>query len=174
FFQVGNLEFLGLNLAWSVDVLSVLGLTSMLALVMALGELLFNSRVVGRVAAGLFFFHGSVRHLTNFLPSGNADRNETWGFWRQIAFVNQRHLPFAIGILILVVIFLVDQYRQRSLATAKLALMRARGFVFSGLVLAALPIWHGSLLIPTLVLLCCLFVAYGFRSLPKVNAAAVS
>jgi DNA-binding beta-propeller fold protein YncE len=174
FFQVGNLEFLGLNLAWSVDVLSVLGLTSMLALVMALGELLFNSRVVGRVAAGLFFFHGSVRHLTNFLPSGNADRNETWGFWRQIAFVNQRHLPFAIGILILVVIFLVDQYRQRSLATAKPALMRARGFVFSGLVLAALPIWHGSLLIPTLVLLCCLFVAYGFRSLPKVNAAAVS
>ncbi len=30
FFQAGNLEFLGLNLAWSVDVLSVLVLTSML------------------------------------------------------------------------------------------------------------------------------------------------
>jgi DNA-binding beta-propeller fold protein YncE len=174
FFQVGNLEFLGLNLAWSVDVLSLLGLTSMLALVMALGELLFKSRVVGRVAAALFFFHGSLRHLTNFLPSGNADRNETWGFWRQIAFVNQRHLSFAIGILILVVIFLVDQYRQRSLATAKPALMRVRGFVFSGLLLVALPIWNSSLLIPTLVLLFCLFVASGFRSLPKINAAAVS
>ena len=34
FFQAGNLTFLGLNLAWSVDVLSVLGFTSMLALVM--------------------------------------------------------------------------------------------------------------------------------------------
>lgn len=174
YFQAGNLEFLGLNLAWSVNVLSLLGLTSMLALVMALGEQLFNSRVVGRVAATLFFFHGSLRHLTNFLHSGNADRDETWGFWKQIAFVNQRHLPFAIGILILVVIFLVDQYRQRSLATAKPVLVRARGFVFSGLLLAALPIWNGSLLIPTLVLLCCLFVACGFRSLPKVNAAAVS
>ena len=40
--------------------LSVLGLTSMLALVMALGELLFNSRVVGRIGATLFFFPGSL------------------------------------------------------------------------------------------------------------------
>ena len=63
YFQAGNLEFLGLNLAWSVDVLSVLGLTSMLALVMALGELLFNSRVVGRVGAALFFFPGSLAFI---------------------------------------------------------------------------------------------------------------
>jgi DNA-binding beta-propeller fold protein YncE len=116
YFQAGNLEFLGLNLAWSVDVLSVLGLTSMLALVMALGELLFNSRIVGRVGAALFFFHGSVRYLTNFLPSAYRHRVETWGFWKQIAFVNQRHLPFAIGIFLLVLTFLVDQYRQRSSA----------------------------------------------------------
>src|SRR6266480_309905 len=67
YFQAGNLEFLGLNLAWSVDVLSVLGLTSMLALVMALGELLFNSRVVGRIGATFFFFHGFLERLTNFL-----------------------------------------------------------------------------------------------------------
>ena len=56
FFQAGNLEFLGLNLAWSVDVLSVFVIMSMLAIVMALGELLFNSRVVGRLGATLFFF----------------------------------------------------------------------------------------------------------------------
>jgi hypothetical protein len=169
YFQAGNLEFLGLNLAWSVDLLSVLGLTSMLTLAMALGELLFKSRVVGRLAAVLFLFHGSLRHLTNLLASGNADRDATWGFWKQIGFVNQRHLPFAIGILILIVIFLVDQYRQRSLATAKPALKRARGFVFSGLLLAALPIWNGSLLIPALVLLCCLFVAYGFWRLWRLK-----
>src|SRR5215467_7399391 len=60
YFQAGNLEFLGLNLAWAVGVLSVLGLTSMLALVMALGELLFNSRVVARVGAALAFFPGSL------------------------------------------------------------------------------------------------------------------
>jgi DNA-binding beta-propeller fold protein YncE len=135
YFQAGNLELLGLNLAWSVDVLSVLGLISMLALVMVLGELLFNSRVVGRVGAALFFFHGSpafiqflrsqksfkeaVRaalHLTNFLPSGYPYRGENSGVWTQIVFINQRHLPFAIGIFLLILIFLVDRYRQSTCA----------------------------------------------------------
>lgn len=54
YLQAGNLEFLGLNLVWSVNVLSALSLASVLALVMTLGELLFTSRVVGRVGAALF------------------------------------------------------------------------------------------------------------------------
>src|SRR5262249_10109722 len=115
-FQAGNLEFLGLNLAWSVDVLSVLGLTIMLALVMVLGELLFNSRAVGPLGATLFFFHVSMRCFTDFLPSEYSHRDHTWGFWKQIAFVNQRHLPFAIGIFLLVLVFLVDRYRRESKA----------------------------------------------------------
>jgi DNA-binding beta-propeller fold protein YncE len=206
YFQVGNLEFLGLNLAWSMDVLSMLGLTSMLALVMALGELLFRSRFVGRLAATLFFFHGSLRHLANFLPSGNPDRDETWGFWKQIAFVNQRHLPFAIGIFLLVLIFLVDRYRQRSSAagtssdanialresnegndwnqlktgfasrfitSAGRALKPAKSFVFSGLLLAALPLWNAPLFIAVAVMLCCLFVAYGSWWSSRVKATAM-
>ena len=194
YFQAGNLNLLGLNLPWSVDVLSVLGLISMIALVMALGELLFNSRVVGRLGATLFFFHGSLRHLTNFLPSGHPNRDETWGFWKQMAFVNQRHLPLVIGIFLVVLIFLVDRYRQRSLAagttsdgnmalreskrhndwnqlkrgfasrfitSARAALTPVKSFVFSGLLLAALPLWSAPLFIGVVVVLCCLFVAYG-------------
>jgi DNA-binding beta-propeller fold protein YncE len=193
YFQSGNLEFLGLNLAWSVDVLSVLVLTSTLALVMALGELLFNSRVVGRLGAALFFFHGSLRHLTNFLASGHPDRGQTWGFWKQSAFVNQRHLPLAIGIFLLVLIFLVDRYHQRSPATgttsdatialrepmrrsnwnqlkrnfasrfitsARPTLTPPKSFVFSGLLLAALPVWNAHGFIAVVAVLCCLFVAY--------------
>src|SRR5882724_872829 len=133
YFQVGNLEVLGLNLAWSVDVLSVLGLTSMLALVMALGELLFNSRVVGRIGATLFFFQGSlsfipflksqgsvagalhaIMHLTNFLPSGYSHQTETR---TQIVSLNQRHLASAIGLFLLLLIFLVDHYRKTRLQT---------------------------------------------------------
>jgi DNA-binding beta-propeller fold protein YncE len=114
YLQAGNLEFLGLNLAWSIDVLSVLGVTSMLALVMAFGELLFISRVVGRLGATLFFFHGSLQRLINFLAAGYAHRDGTWGSSKPIAFVNQRQLPFAIGIFLVVLIFLVDWYRQRS------------------------------------------------------------
>jgi DNA-binding beta-propeller fold protein YncE len=206
FFQAGNLQFLGLNLAWSVDVLSVLLLTSMLALVMALGELLFNSRVVGRLGATLFFFHGSLRHLTNFLPSGHADRDATWGFWKQMAFVNQRHLPFAIGVFLLVLIFLVDRYRQGSRATettsdatmalreskrgngwnqlkrtsasrfiarARSALTPLKSFVFSGLLLAALPVWNAFLILGVVVVLCCLFVAYASSWSSRAKAAVM-
>jgi DNA-binding beta-propeller fold protein YncE len=202
YFQAGNLEFLGLNLDWSVNVLSVLVLTSMLALVMALGELLFNSRVVGRLGATLFFFHSPLRRFTNFLPSGYPHRDETWGFWKQIAFVNQRHLPFAIGIFVLVLIFLVDRYRQRSSATAvssdaKTALRESKGrsnwnpiktsffskfitsaravksFVFSGLLLAALPLWNASLFLAAAVVLCCLFVAYGCWCLSRLKTPAM-
>jgi hypothetical protein len=206
YFQAGNLNLLGLNLPWSVDVLSVLGLISMIALVMALGELLFNSRVVGRLGATLFFFHGSLRHLTNFLPSEYSHRAETWGFWKQMAFVNQRHLPFVSGIFFLVLIFLVDRYRQRSsatgtasdatvalresrrrndwnqlkrsfasrfLTTARPALTPVKSFVFSGLLLAALPVWNTGLFISAVVALCCLFVAYGSWRSSSVKAPAL-
>jgi DNA-binding beta-propeller fold protein YncE len=117
YFQAGNLEFLGLNLAWSVDVLSVLGLTSTLVLVMVLGELLFHSRVVGRLGATFFFFHGFLEHLTDFSAAGYSYRNQSLGFWEQIAFVSGRHVPFATGTFLLVLIFLVDQYRPRLSAT---------------------------------------------------------
>lgn len=156
YFQAGNLAFLGLGLAWSVGLLSVLALTSMLALVMALGELLFNSLVVGRLAVTLFFFHGYLRYLTNFLVFGHLQRSETSGFWNQIAFVSQRHLAFAAGIFLLILIFLVDQYRQRR----STAVVSAKGVVFSGLLLLALPLWNLRVFIVIAVVLCCLVVAY--------------
>jgi len=183
YFQAGNLNLLGLNLPWSVDVLSVLGLISMIALVMALGELLFNSRVVGRLGATLFFFHGSLRHLTNFLSSGHLTRDETWGFWKQMAFVNQRPLPFVNGIFLLVLIFLVDRYQRSSaagatvdanvIASARPALTPVKSFVFSGLLLAALPLWSAPLFIGVVVVLCCLFLAYCSWRSSSVKTAAV-
>ncbi|MEN3368779.1 MAG: hypothetical protein V7609_922 [Verrucomicrobiota bacterium] len=131
YFQAGNLEFLGLNLAWSLNLLSILTLVSMLALVMTLGQLLFNSRAVGRIGSALFFFHGtlsfvsflrsqssvaaafhSILTLNEFLPSGYSYRGELWGIWTQVVFLNQRHLASGVGILLIVLIFLVDRYRQ--------------------------------------------------------------
>jgi sugar lactone lactonase YvrE len=177
YFQAGNLDFLGLNLAWSVDVLSVLGLTSMLALVMALGELLFNSRVVGRLGATLFFFHGSLQRVTNFLAAAYAHRDETWGFWKEIAFVDQRHVPFATGIFFLVLIFLVDHYRRKRSAVGASSngpstLRSAKGFVFSGLLLTALPLWNAPVVITAAVVLFCLLVAYGCWRLSKLKIPA--
>jgi sugar lactone lactonase YvrE len=135
YFQAGNLTLLGLNLAWSLNLLSILTLVCMLALVMALGQLLFNSRAVGRIGSALFFFHGtlsfvaflraqpsvsaafhSILALRDFLPSGYPYRGELWGIWTQVVFLNQRHLASGVGILLLVLIFLIDRYRQHSAA----------------------------------------------------------
>jgi DNA-binding beta-propeller fold protein YncE len=130
YFQAGNLEFLGLDPAWSLNLLSIITLVAMLVLVMVLGEALFNSRTVGRVGSALFFFFGSlsyipflhkqgsvraairaILHLREYLPSIFPYRGELWGVWSQVTFLNQRHFASAIGVLLLVLIFLVLRYR---------------------------------------------------------------
>jgi len=180
YFQAGNLEFLGLNLAWSVDVLGVLGLTSMLALAMALGELLFNSRVVGRVGAVLFFFPGSLAFIP-FLKSQG---------WLEV-FVNQRHLPSAIGVFLLVLIFLVDRFRQTRpqtqatgsqtpnkedtnqrqqktaflprLVTPNNVFESGTSFIFSGVLFGALPFWNTPVFIAAAAVLVFLLILFPYR-----------
>ena len=60
YFQAGNLEFLGLDPAWSLNLLSIATLVAMLVALMTLGEVLFDSRAVGRMGSLLFFFFGSL------------------------------------------------------------------------------------------------------------------
>jgi sugar lactone lactonase YvrE len=131
YFQAGNLCFLGLNLAWSLNLLSIITLVSLMALLMALGQLLFQSRTVGRIGAALFFFHGtlsfisffksqpslsaafhSIFALKDFLFSGYPYRGESWGIWTQVVYLNQRHFASAVSLLVIVLLFLIDRYRQ--------------------------------------------------------------
>jgi len=104
----------------------------MLILAMTLGEVVFNSRTVGRLGSFLFFFFGSlsyvpflhrqgsvraaiqaIRQQREFLPTIFPYRGEQWGTWSQVTYLNQRHFASAIGILLLVLIFLVIRYRMR-------------------------------------------------------------
>ena len=130
YFQAGNLEFLGLDPAWSLNLLSITTLVAMLVVIMTLGEVLFNSRAVGRVGSLLFFFFGSlsyvpflhkqasvraaiqaVSHQRDYLPTIFSYRGDAWGTWSQVTYLNQRHFASAIGILLLVLTFLVIRYR---------------------------------------------------------------
>jgi sugar lactone lactonase YvrE len=130
YFQAGNLEFLGLNPAWSLNFLSIATLVAMLVVVMTLGEVLFNSRAVGRLGSVLFFFFGSlayipflqrqasvrsaiqsITHQREYLKTIFPYRGEAWGTWSQVTYLNQRHFASAIGILLLVLVFLVIRYR---------------------------------------------------------------
>ena len=141
YFQAGNLEFLGLNPAWSLNLLSIVTLVAMLVVVMTLGELLFNSRAVGRLGSLLFFFFGSlayvpflqkqasvrsaiqaITHQRDYLQTIFPYRGEAWGTWSQVTYLNQRHFASAIGILLLVLVFLVIRYRAALANRAKTGL----------------------------------------------------
>ena len=141
YFQAGNLEFLGLDPAWSLNLLSIITLVAMLVVVMTLGEVLFNSRPVGRLGSLLFFFFGSLSYIPflqkqssvraaiqaiknqrEYLPTIFPYRGELWGTWSQVTYLNQRHFASAIGITLLVLVFLVSRYRA---AAAKRAEARA-------------------------------------------------
>ncbi len=130
YFQAGNLEFLGLNPAWSLNLLSISTLVAMLVIVMTLGEVLFNSRAVGRLGSLLFFFFGSlsyvpflqkqasvraaieaIKNQRDYLQTIFPYRGEAWGTWSQVTYLNQRHFATAIGIFLLVLLFLVIRYR---------------------------------------------------------------
>src|SRR2546423_5815675 len=136
-FQAGNLEFLGLNPVWSINILSILSLLALLILIITFGEVLFNSRVVGRIGALLFFFssslsylpflksQGGIRaalnsivHASEFLASGYPFRGEAWGVLSANVFAYQRHLISGIGLLFVVMIFAIEKYR------AAIALMK--------------------------------------------------
>jgi DNA-binding beta-propeller fold protein YncE len=131
-FQVANLEWLGLSLTRAFNIPSVLGLVAFVSLVMTMGERLFQSRAVGRIAAFLFFFHSglhyvpylsgqpsfkqawnAVLHKDSFLDSIFPYRGEAWGIHTLNIVANQRHLPAAMSVLVIVLIFLVDTYGWR-------------------------------------------------------------
>jgi len=131
YFQAGNLEFLGLDPAWSLNLLSITTLVAMLIIVMTLGEVVFNSRAVGRLGSLLFFFFGAlsyipflqkqasvraaiqaITHQRDYLPTIFPYRGEQWGTWSQVTYLNQRHFASAIGILLLVLVFLITRYRM--------------------------------------------------------------
>lgn len=130
-FQAANLEFLGLNLVWSVNVLSGLSMIALLVTIWAFAEGLFDSRVVGRLSAFLFFFSTSLAYIpflksqgsipnalhtivtqAQFIPSGYPYRGEDWGVLTVDVFANQRHLISGLGILIVVLTFLIEFYKS--------------------------------------------------------------
>lgn len=130
-FQTGNLTFLGLDIDWSLNILSALSMTAMLSLLVVVGQAAFNSKAVGRIAAALFFFHGSLSYipfllkadslteafysvvnLNEWLKSIYTYTGEQWGVWSLGTFLAQRHLPTSIGIFLLIFIFLIRHVRE--------------------------------------------------------------
>jgi DNA-binding beta-propeller fold protein YncE len=131
-FQTANLEWLGLKIHNSFNLLSALSFVCLAILIMTLGERLLKSRAIGRFGAMLFFFHCSlayvpflaaqpgikealkaILHKDGFLESIYTYRGELWGIWTLNIIANQRHLASALSLLLIVLIFLADAYDWR-------------------------------------------------------------
>ena len=201
YFQAGNLEYLGLDPAWSNNLLSILSMSAMLILVMTLGRVLFDSPWAGRIGALLFFFHGSLSFypflktqasisglieklstITTFLNSGLQLKGEDWGVWTQNVFVTQRNLTSAIGLLLVVLVFVVIRLRQvdadkapdethNEIKTKKgtknvvssAGHAELKPYIFCGIILGLLPMWNGAVLIPGLVVIGILVIIFDLK-----------
>src|SRR6266700_4117465 len=64
----------------------------------------------------------AIKNQRDYLPTIFPYRGDAWGTWSQVTYLNQRHFASAIGILLLVLVFLVIRYRA---AAAKRAETRA-------------------------------------------------
>jgi hypothetical protein len=97
-------------------------------LVLALGERVFRSPWVGRIAALLFFAHGSLSllpwlaslptvsdapaaiwSLERYLTSPFPYRGEDFGLWSQNVYITQRHLVSGMGIALVALLFTIDR-----------------------------------------------------------------
>ena len=209
-FQAGNFEFLGLSATWALNLLGVLSLVALLLCIASLGEVLFSARIVGLVAAALFLFQGglsfipffrsqrsiadafgSVIHLNHWLPSGYPYKGEDWGIWSLSIVYVQRHLVSAIGIFLLVLLFLLKCYeknfradtsqsadgtisapdkqeglqRESRFANVKKTLdERWQSFIFSGFLIGLLPLWNSAVYVASLAVVTSLLLFFPLRS----------
>lgn len=119
-FLTGNLEFLGLRLDWAFNLPAILSVVSFLMLLYSFAVLLLGEKAIGVITGVLFFFRSSFAFFTYITEKtsvmealkelktitdhiGNTP-NEEWGLYAQKVYVNQRHLAFVSGIMMLVLI----------------------------------------------------------------------
>mgnify|MGYP000851670580 CR=1 FL=1 len=196
----GLLHAGGLSLVLSLNLLTWLGIVSFLLLLGLLAWRLTGSRGAILLAPFLAIFRSSCAFFT-FLSSivfapdnisrgqkflnhtafiGNTPR-EDWGLWSINVYANQRHLPAALALLLILLLLQSDNIRRRKDAEVLIGSSESgfygklrlwgrswldRSFWFANpavrkqqiitvLILFFLPFWHGSIFLTALMLLFC-------------------
>lgn len=130
-YYVGKISQLGLNSVIALNIMSTVGMVCLLMLIFEFGRLFFKSSLTGFLGALFLIFHSSFSAFPwlaknfdgNLLQKIVEKRGwvigaefEDWGLFNLNVFINQRHLPFTLALLVLLVIF-VFQYCQAAEAT---------------------------------------------------------
>jgi len=133
YFMAANLEFLGFKLQHALNIPSILSLVSFSMLLYSLCVLLTKKPLAGVISCILFAFRSSyafftfmtgfsgfndfIHALANNLNADGTPRehigntlHEDWGLWAQKVYINQRHLSFAFGLFIIVLLLMLPVF----------------------------------------------------------------
>jgi hypothetical protein len=184
-FLAGNLEFLGLPLHLAFNIPSVLSFVSMVMLLFGLTIAFCGSRLAAAIACVLAFFRSSFAFFTFARGAASftdllhrivavnrhigATPHEDWGLWNQNVFVNQRHLPFSIALLLFALILMLplfaemmDRLRDKGFGPRMRELLASRGAwapesltraVTLGALLGLSAFWNGAVFIAAMLVL---------------------
>jgi hypothetical protein len=122
YFLCGNLEFLGFNLPWSLNICSLLTFISAFMLFFIVIRIIAGQYVIAWLTIIFFLFRSSPAFLTkvwtilNKLSSWKSllhpsqfislTENEHWGLWGINIWANQRHLSTGFSILLITLLFI--------------------------------------------------------------------
>lgn len=120
YLAVAGLERLGLNLVWSMNILSSAGFFLLLLMIYSFTKILFRSKKAALLAVILFLFNGSLSFieffkkfpnpaiwmqklltLHDFVSFGPWDGGNVSAFWNLNIFTNQRHLALSYSLVLL-------------------------------------------------------------------------
>lgn len=120
-FLTGNLEFLGMRIDFAFNLLSIFGLMATCTLLYALAVKLTGKRLVGGLTVLFFVFRSSpsffrflaelpkeemtLKYLWEYSTLFDYTDKEGWGLWNIKVYCNQRHLAFAIAMMLLALHF---------------------------------------------------------------------
>ncbi|MBQ8847035.1 MAG: hypothetical protein IJ006_07810 [Lachnospiraceae bacterium] len=141
-FLVGNLERLGMRVDLAFNLQSIFGLGATSMLLYAVGVRLTGKRAVGYLTTVFFIFRSSpsfFRFLAG-LPKEEIwetlktqqsfiefTQNEGWGLWNLNVYCNQRHLAFAMAVMLLAIhFFLPYVYEMAGKLSAKREELQAK------------------------------------------------
>jgi len=188
-FLTGNAEFLGLRIDHAFNLLGTLGLVAFCLLLGTLAVLLVRRRSVFLLAPMLLFLRSSLAFLTHLVAVWNETRGdfvgllvglvfnrnyigdtpyENWGLWAVNVYSNQRHLLWGFAALVLSLFLLLPLWRRPQPTLRSRAAWIPDDFrpaVAVGILLAALPYFHGSVLVAA-------FLVLGFLALVSAGRLA--
>lgn len=159
-FMVGILEKMGIPLDYALNIPSALSYTCLIVLIYYFSKrLFFGSRFVGFVSVVLFLFNSSLSfveflkkyppesighlvkswwNLPGYVAFGPWDGNIISAFWNWNIYINQRHLAFGYGLVLVALINYIDEYINKQGDNDYFQK------VFIGLISGLLVFWHSG------------------------------